>query len=50
MTVGSQSKLKQFEEARTAADLQQVEVDLYGLKARVNLYYFAILELQANRH
>ena len=26
-----------------AADLQQVEVDLYGLKGRVNQYFFAVL-------
>ena len=26
-----------------AADLQQVEVDLYGLKGKVNSFYFAIL-------
>ncbi len=46
---GTTKQVKLFEEAKTAADLQQVEVDLYGLKSRVNLYYFAILELQANR-
>lgn len=46
---GTTKQLKMFEEAKTAADLQQVEVDLYGLKARVNLYYFAVLELQASR-
>lgn len=46
---GTTKQVKLFEEAKTAADLQQVEVDLYGLKTRVNLYYFAILELQANR-
>ncbi|MFO7670666.1 MAG: TolC family protein [Bacteroidales bacterium] len=46
---GMTRHMKQLEEARTAADLQQVEVDLFGLKGRVNQYYFAILELQANR-
>lgn len=39
---------KQYEEAKAAADLQQLEVDLYGLKTRVNQYYFAILVLQEN--
>ena len=46
---GLTKQVKALEEARTAADLQQLEVDLYGLKSRVNLYYFAILELQASR-
>ncbi len=40
---------KTFEEAVMAADLQQVEVDLYRLKGRVNQYYFAVLVLQENR-
>lgn len=39
---------KHYEEAQLAADLQQVEVDLYGLKGRVNQYYFNILILQEN--
>jgi outer membrane protein TolC len=39
---------KDYEEAVLAADLQQVEVDLYGLKGRVNQYYFAVLLLQEN--
>ena len=39
---------KQYEEIKAAADLQQLEVDLYGLKTRVNQYYFAILVLQEN--
>lgn len=46
---GMTKQVKALENARTAADLQQLEVDLYGLKSRVNNYYFAILELQANR-
>jgi outer membrane protein TolC len=46
---GMTKQKKQYEEARTAADLQQVEVDLYGLKSRINQYYFAILVLQENR-
>ena len=46
---GITRQMKELEEARTAADLQQLEVDLYGLKGRVNQYYFAILELQSNR-
>lgn len=41
---------KDYEEAVLAADLQQVEVDLYGLKGRVNQYYFAVLVLQENIH
>jgi outer membrane protein TolC len=40
---------KSYEEAQMAADLQQVEVDLYGLKGKVNQFYFAILVLQENR-
>jgi len=40
---------KSYEEAMMAADLQQVEVDLYRLKGRVNQYYFAVLVLQENR-
>lgn len=40
---------KSYEEALTAADMQKVEVDLYGLKGRVNSYFFAILVLQENR-
>ena len=39
---------KQYEEIKAAAELQQLEVDLYGLKTRVNQYYFAILVLQEN--
>ncbi len=46
---GKTKQVKELEAAKTAADLQELEVDLYALKARVNLYYFAILELQANR-
>jgi outer membrane protein TolC len=46
---GISRQRKALEEARTAADLQQVEVDLYALKSRVNQYYFAILLLQENR-
>jgi outer membrane protein TolC len=40
---------KLYEESLMEADLQQVEVDLYGLKGRVNQFYFAILVLQENR-
>ncbi|MCK5135062.1 MAG: TolC family protein [Bacteroidales bacterium] len=46
---GITRQTKVFEEAATAADLQQVEVDLYGLKSKVNQFYFAILVLQENR-
>ncbi len=41
--------MKSYEEAMMAADLQQVEVDLYRLKGRVNQYYFSVLVLQENR-
>lgn len=37
---------KSYEEAQMATDLQQVEVDLYGLKGKVNQFYFAVLVLQ----
>jgi len=40
---------KAYEEAASAAELQQVEIDLYGLKARVNQFYFATLVMQENR-
>jgi outer membrane protein TolC len=40
---------KEYEQAATAAALQQVEVDLYTLKNRVNQYYFSILMLQEQR-
>jgi outer membrane protein TolC len=42
-------KKKELEQARVAVDIQQVEVDLFGIKQRVNQYYFAILVLQENR-
>lgn len=45
---GMSGKRKSYEEALTAADLQQVEVDLYGLKGKVNAYYFPVLILQEN--
>lgn len=41
---------KSYEEAQMVADLQQVEVDLYSIKGRVNQFYFAILVLQENGH
>jgi outer membrane protein TolC len=41
--------MKRYEEAIMAADLQQVEVDLYRLKGQVNQYFFAVLLLQENR-
>jgi len=46
---GITKQKKNYELAAVAADLQQVEVDLYGLKAKVNQFYFAILVLQENR-
>lgn len=39
---------KSYEEAQMAASIQEVEVDLHGLKGRVNQYYFAVLILQEN--
>jgi len=39
---------KEYEQALTAAELQQLEVDLYQLKNRVNQYYYGILVLQEN--
>jgi len=39
---------KSYEEALMETDLQQVEVDLYSLKGKVNQYYFAVLALQEN--
>ncbi len=46
---GMTRQRKQYEETQVAADLQQVEVDLYNLKEKVNQLYFAILLLQENR-
>jgi outer membrane protein TolC len=40
---------KMVESATTEAALQQVEVDLYGVKGRVNQYFFSILVLQEQR-
>ena len=40
---------KSYEEALTEADLQKVEVDLYGIKGKVNSYFFANLVLQENK-
>ena len=45
---GMASAKKHYEEALTSANLQQVEVDLYRLKGKVNSYYFAVLLLQEN--
>ena len=45
---GISRQKRQYEQAKTAADLQQVEADLYGLKSRVNHYFFAILVQQEN--
>jgi outer membrane protein TolC len=46
---GLSKGMKQYEEALVAADLQQVEVDLYRLKAQVNQLYFTVLLLQERR-
>ena len=40
---------RSYEEALMAADLQQVEVDLYRLKEKVNHLYFAVLVLKENK-
>jgi len=40
---------KMVESANTEAALQQVEVDLYSIKNRVNQYYFSILVLQEQK-
>jgi len=45
---GMTKQMKMYEQAATAADIQQVEVDLYGLKGKVNQFYFAILATQEN--
>ncbi len=45
---GMTRQMKMYEQAATAADIQQVEVDLYGLKGKVNQFYFAILATQEN--
>jgi len=45
---GITKQLKNYEQAAIAADIQQVEVDLYGLKGKVNQYFFAVLALQEN--
>jgi len=39
---------KNYEKALSAAEIQQVEVDLYGLKGKVNSYFFTVLLLQEN--
>ena len=46
---GISKQKKTYEQAAADADLQQVEVDLYGLKGKVNQYYFAVLALQENQ-
>ena len=46
---GISKGMKDYELALMAADLQQVEVDLYKVKGKVNQFYFAILLLQENR-
>lgn len=46
---GMSKELRLLEQAKTAANLQQVEVDLHSLKRKVNHYYFGMLILQENR-
>jgi outer membrane protein TolC len=46
---GISREMKRYEEAIMAADLQQVEVDLYRLKGQVNQLFFTVLLLQENR-
>jgi len=45
---GITARKKAFERVSTAAEMQQVEVDLHGIKERVNPLYFSILILQEN--
>ena len=40
---------RKVEESSSAADIQQVEVDLYKTKEQVNNAYFLLLSLQENR-
>jgi len=46
---GISKGMKDYELALMAANLQQVEVDLYKVKGKVNQFYFAILLLQEKR-
>lgn len=46
---GMSGRKKAYERALTEAELQQLEVELYGLKGMVNQYYFPILVLQENQ-
>lgn len=46
---GLTRKQKKLEEASSAADIQQVEIDLLRIKEQVNNTYFTIVLLQANK-
>lgn len=46
---GISRRLKALEQAETEAELQQVEVDLYGIRERLNQLFFTTLVLQENR-
>ncbi len=46
---GISREMKHYEEALLAANMQEVEVDLYKLKGKINQLYFAVLLLQENR-
>ncbi|HER09539.1 MAG TPA: TolC family protein [Bacteroides sp.] len=46
---GINRRLKALEQAEAEAELQQVEVDLYGIREQVNQLFFTTLVLQENR-
>jgi outer membrane protein TolC len=47
---GTTSALKEVEESQLISDKQKVEVELYGLRQRVNDLYFSILLLQERKN
>lgn len=47
---GTTSSLKNVEESQLYSDKQKVEVELYGLKQRVNDFYFSVLLLQEKKN
>jgi len=47
---GTTSALKDVEESQLISDKQKVEVELYGLRQRVNDLYFSILLLQEKKN
>ena len=46
---GMTRRMKSYEDALSASELQQVEVDIYKLKEQVNAIFFSVLILQENR-